>query len=302
MNYYSPLRYPGGKGKLSKIFKQLITENSLCDGIYIEPYAGGASVALSLLINEYVSKIIINDLDVSIYLFWDSVLNNTEELCRFIQDTPVNIDCWDRQKFIQNNKEKFDNIDIAFSTFFLNRTNYSGILKGGIIGGRNQTGNWKIDARYNKENLIDRIKKIALYKNRIELRNDDAIVFLKKMKRRKENKTIIYLDPPYFIKGKDLYLNYYNEKDHTDIADMMKELNHKWVITYDKVPFIKNAYKKFRQIEYCINYSTAGATIGDEIFVFSDNILIPKYLLRNKHNYKIADSISTSDSPGPIHV
>lgn len=69
MDYCSPLRYPGGKGKVADYFKQIFRDNSLYDGVYVEPYAGGASVALSLLFNEYVSKIIINDIDRSIFAF-----------------------------------------------------------------------------------------------------------------------------------------------------------------------------------------------------------------------------------------
>ena len=90
MNFYSPLRYPGGKGKLTDFFHAIIEENNLSDGYYVEPYAGGASVALSLLFNEYVSKIIINDFDRSIYAFWFSVLNETRKLCELILKTKVN--------------------------------------------------------------------------------------------------------------------------------------------------------------------------------------------------------------------
>jgi DNA adenine methylase len=282
MGYYSPLRYPGGKGKISQIFKQIIKDNLLCDGTYIELYAGGASVALALLLNEYVSKIIINDLDDSIYSFWHSVLYDTEKLCQLIKDSPINIDCWDKQKYIQINKEKFDKIDTAFSTLFLNRTNFSGVLKGGIIGGRSQTGKWKIDARFNKETLINRIERIALYKDRIVLSNEDAIKLLKKYKNRTMKKTILYLDPPYYIKGKDLYLNYYNDQDHENIADTIKKIDGKWVITYDRVPFIKKLYKSFRQIEYSINYSVGNASVGNEIFIFSNNMFIPDNLLEKK--------------------
>jgi DNA adenine methylase len=282
MDYYSPLRYPGGKGKISQIFKQMIKDNLLCDGTYIELYAGGASVALALLLNEYVSKIIVNDLDDSIYSFWYSVLYNTEKLCQLIKDSPINIDSWDRQKYIQDNKEKFDIIDTAFSTLFLNRTNFSGILKGGIIGGRSQTGKWKIDARFNKETLINRIERISLYKDRIVLSNEDAIKLLKKYENRTMKKTILYLDPPYYIKGKDLYLNYYNDQDHENIAKAIKKINCKWVITYDSVLFIKKLYKSFRKIEYSINYSAVNASIGDEIFIFSNNMLIPDNLLGKK--------------------
>ena len=100
-NYYSPLRYPGGKGKLSHYVQLLIDYNLITDGHYVEPYAGGASVALALLFNEYVQNIHINDYDYRIYAFWDSVLNQTEQLCEKIIDTDITIQNWEKQKEIQ---------------------------------------------------------------------------------------------------------------------------------------------------------------------------------------------------------
>ena len=183
MDYFSPLRYPGGKGKVANYFKQIFKDNLLFDGLYIEPYAGGASIALSLLFNEYASHIIINDIDRSIFAFWDSVLNNSDELCKLILDTPINVKMWDEQKRIQKEKNSYDNLKVGFSTFFLNRTNRSGILNAGIIGGRQQTGDWKIDARYNKKELTERIKRIAQYRDRMTVYNMDALDLIKNLKK-----------------------------------------------------------------------------------------------------------------------
>ena len=66
MRILSPLRYPGGKSRITDFVKQIIKDNNLLDGVYVEPYAGGAAVALSLLMDEYVSSIIINDKDLSL--------------------------------------------------------------------------------------------------------------------------------------------------------------------------------------------------------------------------------------------
>ncbi len=275
MDYYSPLRYPGGKGKISDFFKEIIKDNLLYDGTYVEPYAGGASVALSLLFNEYVSKIIINDLDYSVYSFWYSVLNYTDELCKLIKDTPVNINMWEEQRHMQNYHNSYDNLTIGFSTFYLNRTNHSGIINAGVIGGRNQKGKWKIDARFNKDELINRIQRIAFYKNYIDLYNLDAIKLLKTIKRKLSRKSLFYFDPPYYVKGKDLYLNYYKEKDHVSIADEIKKLNlHKWIVTYDNVPFIKTLYSEYRQMKYSINYSALKASKGEELVILSNDLYI----------------------------
>lgn len=281
MQFYSPLRYPGGKGKVADYFKQIFKDNLLYDGIYVEPYAGGASVALSLLFNEYASKIIINDIDKSIYSFWHSVLNDTDKLCKLIYDTPVTIDNWEIQKSIQKNKNRYGFLKLGFSTFYLNRTNRSGILNAGIIGGRQQLGEWKIDARYNKKDLIERIERIALYKNKIELYNSDAVELIKSLRKALSKNTLFYFDPPYYVKGKDLYLNYYVDKDHREIAnEISKVKNQKWIVTYDDVNPIRNLYTDFRQKPFKLAYSAGNENKqGQEVMIFSDNLYITKHKL-----------------------
>lgn len=281
MNFYSPLRYPGGKGKVADYFKQIFKENFLYDGVYVEPYAGGASVALSLLFNEYASKIIINDIDRSIFSFWHSVLNSTDELCKLILDTPVTVDNWETQRLVQKDKQQQGLLEVGFSTFYLNRTNRSGILNAGIIGGRQQTGEWKIDARYNKKELISRIERIAQYKDKIELHNSDAVELVKSLRKSLQQKSLFYFDPPYYVKGKDLYLNYYQDNDHQNIADEISKVsNQKWIITYDDVSQIRNLYSKYRNKTFKLSYSAGSSNKeGKEIMIFSDNIYIAEHSL-----------------------
>lgn len=273
--FVSPLRYPGGKLKVVDYLKRLMEVNDLCDGTYIEPYAGGASVALSLLFCEYASRIKINDIDRSIYAFWHSVLNETDNLCRLIVDTSVTIDQWYLQREIQAHKQEVGLLELGFSTFFLNRSNRSGILSGGVIGGKNQKGNYKIDARYNKSDLIHRIESVAEYVDRIELTSMDAVDLIKRYKRTPTEKTLVYLDPPYYVKGRDLYLNYYNDEDHKDIAKAIKKYKGKWIISYDSVNFISELYKGYRQKEYYLSYSAGNPAKGKEIMVYSDGLVIP---------------------------
>jgi DNA adenine methylase len=285
MEFYSPLRYPGGKGKVAEYFKQIFKDNLLCDGTYIEPYAGGASVALSLLFNEYASKIIINDIDKSIYSFWYSVLFDTERLCKLINDTPVTMQTWREQKEIQKQKSRYGTLRVGFSTFFLNRTNRSGILNAGVIGGNDQLGNYKIDARYNRKELIKRIERIAYYQNKIELYNCDAVELVASLGQTLSPKSLFYFDPPYYVKGKDLYLNYYNDDDHQQIAKKVNDLiTQKWIVTYDNAPLIKSLYTNFRQVKYSLNYSAAKASKGEELMIFSDNLYITKHSILNNDN------------------
>lgn len=274
-NYVSPLRYPGGKMKVVDYIKRLFEVNDLMGGTYIEPYAGGASVALSLLFDKYAGKIKINDKDRSIYAFWYSVLNYTEELCRLISDTPVTMDVWQAQHELQRRKEDADLLELGFSTFFLNRTNRSGILNGGVIGGKEQVGNYKMDARYNKKDLIERIERIARYSDLIVLTSMDAVALLKRYKRTPATKTFCYMDPPYHVKGRALYLNYYNDDDHRTIAETIKKYKGKWIISYDAVDFIKDLYGDYRQKEYYLSYSAGNRSKGKEIMVYSEGLTLP---------------------------
>lgn len=274
--FYSPLRYPGGKGKLAPFMKQLILDNNLSDGVYVEPFAGGGATALALLFEEYVSRIIINDIDRSIYAFWYSILNFTEQFCESIQHTDVTLEVWESQKRIQENKNSEDLLKLGFSTFFLNRTNRSGIINGGVIGGQKQDGEWKIDVRFNKEDLIRRIKKIAYYKNRIDLYNIDVIKIVEDVLPNLPENTLVYLDPPYYVKGQKLYVNFYTPEDHRILKDYItNNINQKWILTYDATDPILNLYADYRPIKYNLNYSAGRKNKGTEVMFFNPDVVIP---------------------------
>lgn len=279
MQFYSPLRYPGGKRKLAKYVELLLKRNKLFDINYIEPYAGGASVGLFLLFNEYASKVVINDLDRSIYAFWYSVLNRTEELVKLITDTKVDVANWENQRKIQKRKNSNSLLKLGFSTFYLNRTNRSGIISAGVIGGRKQKSRWKIDARFTKQELINRIYKIARFSDRIELFNLDACDLINNLNESLNSKTFIYFDPPYYAKGKDLYVNFYNDEDHLKVSDLIHSLKSaRWIVSYDDQRYIKKLYKSFKCINYSLNYSTTTPITGTELMFFCNNLKVPRVL------------------------
>jgi DNA adenine methylase len=275
--HFTPLRYPGGKGKLADYIKCLMKANRLLDGDYVEPYAGGAAIALELLFHEYVSRIHINDVSRPIYAFWKSVLHHTDELCQLVTDTPITVATWDSQKQVLANHSKHDVVAVGFATFFLNRTNRSGILNGGIIGGRDQTGPWKIDARFNQPELVHRIMSIAGMKARIILTCQDALKFLRSGITRWSKKTLIYLDPPYYVKGRDLYYDFYKHEDHERVARFVKEkiVCQRWVVSYDNVQAIRDLYVNSRRVSYDIRYSARSSKQGSEIMFFSDHLQVP---------------------------
>ncbi len=291
--FYSPLRYPGGKNKLAPFIAKICIDNELCDN-YIEPYSGGASVALTLLMEGFVEKVIINDKDRSIYAFWHSVLHNTSELCDRIYNCRITIEEWRRQKEIQLNKKNIDLIDLGFSTFFLNRTNRSGIINGGPIGGFAQSGEYCLDCRFNKEELINRIMLIASKKNRIKLYTKDAIRLVDILLRRQHltKKSLLYFDPPYYLKGPSLYMNHYTHEDHLYVRDAIGDIQFgRWIVSYDPTDEIKDLYSGYRSLEYNLTHTAHTARNGKEILFFSNNILKVD-LKNNPSRYKIQDSPS----------
>ena len=275
--YPSPLRYPGGKTCLFDQVKEII-ELNLLNGIgYAEPFAGGAGLALSLLIDNIVSQIYLNDLDSAVFAFWSSTLEETSELCRMIMDTQVTIEEWHRQKYILSYPSGYSLLELGFATFFLNRTNRSGIIEGGVIGGKKQTGDYKLDCRFNKNELIHRIESIAKRKKDISLTRFDASEFITEVVNNSTRECLSFIDPPYYKKGRELYFNSLNHKEHLKLSLIIQnELRGPWIVTYDDVPEIKVMYASSPMVRYSINYSAHVKKKGCEVMYHSPNLQIPE--------------------------
>jgi DNA adenine methylase len=272
---HSPLRYPGGKASIIETLIKLIEKNGLQLCQYAEPFAGGCGLALGLLMRGYVSQIHINDIDRGIWAFWDSVLNRNKELINRIQTTTVCLNEWYKQREIVRNPEKNDSFNLGFATFFMNRTNRSGIIKAGVIGGLSQNGNYLLDCRFNKDDLVRRIERIGLYSERIHLSNLDALNFLNKIDSNREN-TLACIDPPYYKQGSSLYTNFYQADDHELLAKRIRSLIIPWILTYDNETVIRQLYDGNRQVEFNLNYSAQTKKIGTELMVFSNGLNIPE--------------------------
>lgn len=274
--YYSPLRYPGGKRKLAP-FMEIVIENVGCKGgIYIEPFAGGAGIALELLEKDIVEQIVINDYDKGIYSFWKAITSETDRFINAIYNTPLTIDEWKKQRQVCLFNNKKYSFELGFATFYMNRTNRSGIVKGGVIGGLEQSGDWKLDARFNKDELVKRISNIADKKKRIHIYNKDIKPFLLNYVPKYEKNAFIYFDPPYYSKGKQLYLNFFTYKDHVRIEKLIREnVKCNWIITYDDVPEIEEIYKNYNSKKFDLNYSVSAKRVASEIIIFKNRDMVP---------------------------
>ncbi|UOV04249.1 DNA adenine methylase [Pseudoxanthomonas mexicana] len=272
--YKTPLRYPGGKQKLAPFVAEVMAENQLEGGHYAEPYAGGAGVAIELLLNGTASHIHLNDSCSAVHSFWKSAVTDTEELCRRISRASLNVREWRKQQEILRRREEHSALEVGFSMFYLNRVNRSGILSGGLIGGLAQEGEWLMDARFPRAELIRRIENIARHKKNIHLRNWDAERFITTYLPRLPKESLVYCDPPYFDKADRLYLNHYQPEDHKRIAKVIQKIRLPWMVSYDAAPEILKYYSRRRAFIYGLQYNAQKAYVGTEAFFFSDRLTV----------------------------
>ena len=297
MPFNTPLRYPGSKRRLLAVVGRLLEINQLWNVRYVEPCAGGASLALALLYEEYASSIYINDLSRPVFAFWHTVLNNSEELCGRIERTAVTIDEWHRQRAVYENGDAADLSTLGFATFFLNRTNRSGIIGGGVIGGKEQTGEWKLDCRFTKEELIQRIRRVARYRNRIHLYQQDALDFTDNVVAGISGNVLAFYDPPYIENGNALYLDNYGLDDHRKLADRVQRLKQPWVVTYDYDAAIRHElFPHHRRLSFRLSYSAQHRRHGREAMFFANGLQLPT----DWKSEEAAVSISAADSVHPV--
>lgn len=273
MSFFTPLRYPGGKARLGPWLAELMRHNRISGGDYAEPYAGGAGAALFLLMRGFVDRIHINDADPVVYAFWHAATKTTAKLVQLVKETPVTMRTWDEQQQVLSNPQRHSTLRVGFAAFFLNRTNRSGILTGGVIGGKGQTGNYGLDARFNKADLIMRIEAVGAMSKSITVSCSDARDWL--LETDLPKKSLLYLDPPYYVKGAQLYRNFYAPEDHAEIAKLVMSRRTPVIVTYDDVPEIRSLYAEADVAKFSLHYSTHLARPKSSEVMFYRNLTLP---------------------------
>lgn len=277
---FTPLRYPGGKSQLRKFTLELLDSLPHRPSTYIEPFCGGAGIAISLLVKGEVDRIELNDADPGIYSFWHAVINEPDRLINAVNSVKVSVETWEEirskyKKFEDSPKgEEFYSFDLAFFTLFLNRTNVSGILDAGCIGGKNQTGKYKIDCRFNKRTLTEKIYSVANRANQISLSGLDAFSFIDRARdSNAASDSLFFLDPPYYTQGKNLYLNFMSHTEHAELAEILRDFRSPWVLTYDNVPEISSLYNWADRRSFSVRYSAKQRRLAQELVIFSEDFV-----------------------------
>ncbi len=279
MRHLSPLRYPGGKGAISSFLEDLVDLNDLRGCRYYEPFAGGAGAALALLQGNVVSEIWINDADARVYAFWQSVLAHSEIFADRILNVPLNIEEWKKQQAVCDNPSNHGIFDVGFSAFYMNRCNRSGVLSGaGPIGGYKQDGKWRLDVRFNREALAEKILHIGKLRERIHVFGMDAIRFLSEKLPHGIGRAnvFIYLDPPYVKKGQRLYLNAYEKTDHASLSRyLLRQQVLKWIVSYDDNELVRTLYGNCRQVLLPIRYTLQEKRNACELIIAPCTVALP---------------------------
>jgi DNA adenine methylase len=274
----SPLRYPGGKAKLFSFFAGLIEGNDLFGCEYREPYAGGAGLALNLLAGGFVSHVHLNDIDPGIFAFWRSATQAPDALCDLVAAVELNIDEWYRQRDIWRQPTRHSEIELGFATLFLNRANRSGIIEGaGPVGGYHQTGALRLDARFNKRTVIERIQLVRELAGRISVTNLDALDYIRTCVQEGD---LTYLDPPYYVRGQRLYKNFYNHEDHQLISERVRSMTGNWVVSYDDVDPIRTLYDWVTPLQLTLRYTAGTSAVGREVVFVSPSLRVDAKELR----------------------
>jgi DNA adenine methylase len=285
----SLIRYPGGKSKLCQQIIDKLSSYITPNTIYYEPFFGGGGIGLKLLKNPplksplgmryifypTISSIWINDKDIGISCLWTSVIKYAEKLKRKIIDfKPSVFDFYafkrellrlDRKPILED-----DIVDIGFKKLAIHQISYSGLgtKSGGPLGGINQQSKYLIDCRWSPKYLCKKIDNFHTLFSNINIEqqyctNEDFGVLLNNA----NTNCLVYLDPPYYVKGNELYQCGFNENDHVRLSNMLRIANYKWLLSYDDCPEIRKLYWWANTESLSVNYTINTSNNKNELLI-----------------------------------
>jgi DNA adenine methylase len=278
----SPLRYPGSKAGLVEYVAMVINENMLTGCRFYECHAGGASLGLGLLSRGLISRLTLIEKDPLLYAFWKSVVVDPERLCQKIRELQVTLATWNHfQKYRSTDAlKRFEILDLGVAALFFNRTNFSGVLSAGPIGGMNQKSEYAIACRFNKDVIIERILAIGARRTEFSVVHCDAVTYLQRREHRFANEALIYLDPPYYSQGPRLYRYSYSKRQHRRLATYICAQAFSWLVSYDRHPSIEALFHGQRIVPITLNYAVKQARRAEELLI--SNLPLPEPVYTDK--------------------
>lgn len=267
LEYKSPLRYPGGKASLSGVIARIVKDQKLEGCRVFEPYAGSAAVSIALVGAGVCTSGSISERDPLLYSFWKCVFTNPAKLLRRINKTEISLQTWHELRPLLDLDEPDESQAdlLAFAALFFNRTNFSGVIHSGPIGGQTQSSDYAIDCRFNREELADRVDRLATLGEKIDVQFADALDVIKAQ--RNKRGAFFYIDPPYFLQGKKLYRYNYRLSGHIALADALRKAKFSWLLSYDNHDVIENLYEDFHNVYQEFRYSSRMPKKENELLI-----------------------------------
>lgn len=279
--YLSPLRYPGGKARMSAHLAEVFAQqHGLLDvEVWMEPFAGGAGAALTLLDEDQVSEAWLVERHPALAAFWRAVVEQGDELAARVEVLHVDMTTWDEARHVVgavSAGEQLPDLDAGLAAFVVNRCSRSGIVtaNAGPMGGKHQRGRWTVASRWNAVALAERIRHVHTLGPRIRITEGDGIEHIAELDGSVgiEDELFLFVDPPYIREGNRLYANGMTGAGHQRLADALRATPARWLLTYDDEPAVhESLYPTERVLAYDISNTANRQRVAREFAVFSDN-------------------------------
>ncbi|WP_434107947.1 DNA adenine methylase [Paraburkholderia caffeinilytica] len=274
-NFKSPLRYPGGKASLTRIIEQIVIDHELAGRHLFEPYAGSAAISIALVGDGVCPFASISELDPLLYSFWKTVFSNPSKLIRRIKKTEITLNTWHKLRpLLELDAPDESQLDtLAFAALFFNRTNFSGVIHSGPIGGQTQSSDYSIDCRFNRDELVERIEALSTLGPKFDVQHSDALEVIKRQ--RNKRSVLFYVDPPYYLQGKKLYRYNYRLNGHVALAEALHKAKFPWLLSYDRHDVIENLYEDFHNVDQEFRYSSRVSKKESELLITNVELVHP---------------------------
>ena len=226
----SPLRYPGGKTWLVPHVRKWLAEAR--PEILIEPFAGGATVSLTAVMEDAAPSAVMIELDRDVAAFWRAALECGQTLCEWIREFDPSQESL--RRILSGMPETV--AQHGFRTLVLNRTRRGGILAPGASFIRTAGNGRDIAARWYPETLVRRLAEIQRHADRLVFLEGDGMKALPALLRGWGKAAAVFVDPPHAARGgksAGTRLHSHSEADHAGLFPMLAESGTNFLMTHD---------------------------------------------------------------------